>query len=328
MLYLFAKLAAVFLIVRFALAYMPLRMALTPGRTKSRRVHRRAIETFRTGCELKTRGRTGVLLYVSLAEHRAEIVADKAIADQVTAEVWGEAMAALVDELKAGRPGRGMALAVEQDRRGAGADPAADARQSQRAAGPADRTMSHDRDDPEETVWEGRYLAAKTRGRWEYVSRTRGIHAAVILAVDAGDIILVEQYRVPLGRNCLELPAGLVGDDVEGEAAEAAAIRELEEETGYRAERMIDLGRFHSSPGMVSEGFTLLRAEGLTRVGEGGGVGGEEIVVHRVALADVPAFVARKRGEGCAIDVRLLLFLGAEICSASPRHSSESWNLT
>jgi len=114
MLYLFAKLAAAFLIVRLILAYQPLRMALTPGITKSRRVHRRAIETFRTGCELKTRGRTGVLLYVSLAEHRAEIVADKAIADQVNAEVWGEAMAALVDELKAGRPGRGMAVAVEK----------------------------------------------------------------------------------------------------------------------------------------------------------------------------------------------------------------------
>jgi putative membrane protein len=113
MLYIFAKMVAAFLIVRYALAWMPLRMALTPGRTKSRRVHRRAIELFRTGCELKTRGRTGVLLYLSLAEKRAEIVADKAIADQVTPEVWGDAMAALVEEVKAGRPGQGMALAVD-----------------------------------------------------------------------------------------------------------------------------------------------------------------------------------------------------------------------
>jgi len=114
MLYLFAKMTAAFLIVRFALAWMPLRMALTPGRTKSRRVRRRAIELFRTGCELKTRGRTGVLLYVSLAEHRAEIVADKAIAHQVEPEVWGDAMVALVDEVKAGRPGHGIAAAVEK----------------------------------------------------------------------------------------------------------------------------------------------------------------------------------------------------------------------
>jgi len=103
-----------FLIVRLILAYMPLRMRLTPGRTKTRRVHRRAVELFRTGCELKTRGRTGVLLYLSLVEHRAEIVADKAIADQVEPDVWGEAMAVLVDEVKAGRPGEGMAKAVEK----------------------------------------------------------------------------------------------------------------------------------------------------------------------------------------------------------------------
>lgn len=109
---LFAMLALAFLLVRLLLAYMPLRMALTPGRTKTRRVHRRAIELFRTGCELKTRGRTGVLLYLSLLEHRAEIVADKAIADQVEPEVWGEAMDVLIDEVKAGRPGEGMAQAV------------------------------------------------------------------------------------------------------------------------------------------------------------------------------------------------------------------------
>ena len=114
MLALLVMLVLAFLIVRLILAYMPLRMALTPGRTKTRRVHRRAVELFRTGCELKTRGRTGVLLYVSLLEHRAEIVADKAIADQVEPEVWGEAMAALVDEIKAGRAGEGMAKAVER----------------------------------------------------------------------------------------------------------------------------------------------------------------------------------------------------------------------
>ena len=165
----------------------------------------------------------------------------------------------------------------------------------------------------EVTVWEGRFIAAKKRGKWEYVSRTRNISAAVIVAVDTdedgGHVLLVEQYRVPLGCNCLELPAGLVGDETEGEEAAVAAIRELEEETGYRAERMVDLGRFHASPGMSSEGFTLLRAEGLTKVGEGGGVEGEEIVVYRVRVADVPAFVDAKRAEGYAIDVKMLLLL-------------------
>jgi putative membrane protein len=114
MLLLFVKLAAVFLIVRFALAYMPLRMALTPASTKNRRVRRRAIELFRVGAERRTHGRTGILLYLSLREHRAEIVADEAIIGKVSADVWGEAMADLVTEVKAGRPGAGMAKAVER----------------------------------------------------------------------------------------------------------------------------------------------------------------------------------------------------------------------
>jgi ADP-ribose pyrophosphatase len=162
-----------------------------------------------------------------------------------------------------------------------------------------------------EIVWRGRFIEAKTLGKWEYVSRTRGVSAAVILAVDDGHVLLVEQYRVPIGARCLELPAGLVGDEEEGEAAAAAAIRELEEETGYRAERAVDLGRYYASPGMSSEGFTLLRAEGLTRVGGGGGVAGEDIEVHRVKLADVPAFVAGRRAAGVAADSKLLLLLGA-----------------
>lgn len=160
-------------------------------------------------------------------------------------------------------------------------------------------------------MWTGKYIQVRKLGSWEFVGRTRGVSAAVILAVDDGHVILVEQYRVPIGRQCLELPAGLVGDEEAGEEAAAAALRELEEETGYRAERMVDLGRFHASPGMSSEGFTLLRAEGLTKVGEGGGVESEDIIVHRVRLEDVPEFVQRKREEGAAMDVKLLILLGA-----------------
>jgi ADP-ribose pyrophosphatase len=167
-----------------------------------------------------------------------------------------------------------------------------------------------DSDAPEEIVWQGRFIAAKRRGRWEYVARSRGVSAAVILAVHDGCVILVEQYRVPLGQRCLELPAGLVGDDGGGESAAAAAIRELEEETGWRARGMTDLGRFHASPGMSSEGFTLLRAEGLERVGPGGGVEGEEIDVHLVPLSEIAAFTAARRAAGCAVDVKILLLLG------------------
>ena len=87
-------------------------------------------------------------------------------------------------------------------------------------------------DAPEETVWSGNYIVAKRRGRWEYVGRARGIGAAVILAVEDGHVLLVEQWRVPLQRRCLELPAGLVGDETEGEDVATSAARELEEETG------------------------------------------------------------------------------------------------
>jgi putative membrane protein len=112
MVLLVVKMAIVFLIVRFAFAWMPLRMALTPASTRTRRVRRRAVELFRAGTEKRTKGRTGILLYLSLLEHRAEIVADEAIHSRVEPDVWGEAMAALVDGVKAGRPGEGMALAV------------------------------------------------------------------------------------------------------------------------------------------------------------------------------------------------------------------------
>jgi ADP-ribose pyrophosphatase len=168
-------------------------------------------------------------------------------------------------------------------------------------------------DAPEETVWQGKYIAAKRRGPWEYVSRARGIQAAVIVAIEDGHVLLVEQYRVPLGRRCLELPAGLVGDEDADESVEASAARELEEETGYRADRIVSLGSFYSSPGMVSEGFTLVRATGLTRVGKGGGVADEDIAVHRVALSELPGFVAEKRAAGVGIDVKMLLLLSGDL---------------
>ena len=96
------------------LKYMPLRLALTPGATKQRRVRRRAISIFKAGAERRTIGRTGILIYLSMGEHRAEIVADEAITQVTTPETWGEAMAALLVEVKAGRPADGIVAAVER----------------------------------------------------------------------------------------------------------------------------------------------------------------------------------------------------------------------
>lgn len=161
-----------------------------------------------------------------------------------------------------------------------------------------------------ELIWQGKYITVRKEGTWEYVGRANNIHAAVILAVDDGHVLLVEQYRVPLKRNCLELPAGLVGDEMAGEGIAAAATRELEEETGYTAAHIEIIGEFASSPGMVSETFTLVRAHGLKQIHAGGGVDGENITVHRVPLVEVPGFVAAKRAEGLVIDVKLMLLLG------------------
>jgi len=173
--------------------------------------------------------------------------------------------------------------------------------------------------EPTETVWAGKYIVAKRKGTWEFVGRANNIHAAVIIAIDNGHVLLVEQHRVPLGGPCLELPAGLVGDVDKGETVELSAARELEEETGYRPDSIEVIGRFASSPGMVSETFTLVKAHGLTKVGEGGGEEHEGITVHRVKLDEVPTFVARKRAEGLFVDVKMLLLLANSILSLEGR---------
>ncbi len=101
-----------FLVVLFVLRWMPLRLALTPGATKTRRVRRRAIMLFKAAAERRTSGRTGILIYLSMGEHRAEIVGDEAITAVTTPETWGEAMAALVSEVKQDRPADGIIAAI------------------------------------------------------------------------------------------------------------------------------------------------------------------------------------------------------------------------
>ena len=161
--------------------------------------------------------------------------------------------------------------------------------------------------------WEGKYIRIVRDGRWEFVERCGGVHAVVIIAEYEGKLVLVEQPRIPLGkRNCIELPAGLVGDE-DDKGVEETAIKELKEETGFTAERIEVIGEFFSSPGMVSEGFTLVRAHGLRRIGDGGGNDHEEIKVHLVPHGDIAGFVEKKRAEGRAIDTKMLLLLAGSI---------------
>ena len=160
-------------------------------------------------------------------------------------------------------------------------------------------------------MWQGKFLTAVTSGQWEYVERAGRISAVVILAEHDGKVVLVEQHRVPIGGRCLELPAGLIGDTGGPDSVEDAARRELAEETGFSATHIELLGDFYSSPGMVAESFTLVRATGLSRIGPGGGVEGEDIITHLVPRDELTEFVAAKRAEGVGIDVKLLLLLGA-----------------
>jgi putative membrane protein len=92
----------------------PLRLLLVPRPLRHARVRARAITCFKVGAERRTTGRTGILIYLSLAEHRAEIVADEAIASKVAPEVWGEAMAAMLGPIREGRLADGMIAAVEK----------------------------------------------------------------------------------------------------------------------------------------------------------------------------------------------------------------------
>ena len=164
-----------------------------------------------------------------------------------------------------------------------------------------------------ETMWSGKYLRAMRQGRWEYASRVNDVRAVVILAEVDGKVVLIEQDRVPIGQRCLELPAGLVGDEDPDAGVEDTAVKELEEETGYRARAIERLGDFHSSPGMVAESFTLVRATDLEKIGDGGGNAHEEIVVHLVPRGDIARFVESRRAEGVAVDAKLLLLLGPSL---------------
>lgn len=159
-----------------------------------------------------------------------------------------------------------------------------------------------------ETLYEGDWLRMLRRGRWEYVERSHGPGglAVIILAVTPeGTLLFVEQFRPPLGARTIEFPAGLVGDTDSADTVEDATRRELVEETGWRAGHVSVLLTGPTSAGLSNERIAFARATGLERVGEGGGVGGERILVHEVARSEAPAWLMAKGREGCELDLKL-----------------------
>lgn len=157
-------------------------------------------------------------------------------------------------------------------------------------------------------LFEGDYLHVCRVDTWEYVERVNARGAVIIVAVTPQqELLLVEQRRAPMKGPVIELPAGLVGDIVgeEDEPMSVAAERELEEETGYQAERFEFLTAGPPSAGLASEVLSFYRAHGLTRVGEGGGDDSEDITVHRVPLTDLDGWLKDRREQGVWVDPKV-----------------------
>ena len=164
-----------------------------------------------------------------------------------------------------------------------------------------------DHDKPLEIIYDGQWLRMLRRGRWEYVERTHGKGMAVIIiaVTPADEVLFVEQYRVPLGARTIEMPAGLVGDDSAADTLASAAHRELVEETGWAPGRVEVLLTGPTSSGMSSERIAYVRASNLVKVGAGGGVDDENIIVHRIPRERAPAWLMEKQREGFELDLKL-----------------------
>ncbi len=163
-----------------------------------------------------------------------------------------------------------------------------------------------------ETLYEGKFLRLLRDGRWEYVARVNAKGAAFIAAVtDQHELVMVEQYRVPLQAQSLELPAGIVGDEVEfaDEGFESAALRELEEETGFRAGHIEHILTGPTAPGMSSELLHFYFASQLVKVSAGGGVEGEDITVHLVPLQGATEWLMAQMAAGKRCDPRVFVGL-------------------
>jgi len=159
-----------------------------------------------------------------------------------------------------------------------------------------------------ETIhYKGRFLGMKERDSWEYAFRTNASGVVVMVPVtDDGELVLVEQYRIPVKSRVLELPAGLVGDT--GDAQEdfkTAAQRELIEETGYRAASLDELITSPSTAGMADEIVTIYYASGLERIGPGGGVDNENITVHLVPLDNAVEWLDERQKEDIMLDPKI-----------------------
>ncbi len=159
-----------------------------------------------------------------------------------------------------------------------------------------------------EILFETRWLGLYRIGHWDFAKRPNADACVGILAVTPADeVVLVEQFRVPVQQKVIEIPAGLVGDEEEfrGEAMAATAARELLEETGYRAGRIELLLAAPTSAGMTPEITHLFLATDLSKEHDGGGTEHEDIKVHLVPRRELRAWLKEKEAEGFLIDFKI-----------------------
>lgn len=164
------------------------------------------------------------------------------------------------------------------------------------------------------TLYESKWLGLYRIGHWDFARRPNADSCVGILAITQNDeIILVEQFRIPMGKRVIEIPAGLVGDELahRGESLEESAERELLEETGYRARQIELLISSPTSAGMTSEYTHLFLAKNLVQETQGGGIDGEEISVYQVPLSELREFLSKKQAEGAAVDFKIHAGLAA-----------------
>ncbi|MBF0479051.1 MAG: NUDIX hydrolase [Candidatus Omnitrophica bacterium] len=154
----------------------------------------------------------------------------------------------------------------------------------------------------------GQHLQFVCQGGWEYIERTNCSGAVIILAMtDDNKVLFVEQFRPPVQKRVIEFPAGLVDDkfSTKKESIISAARRELFEETGYQAKKIVKVIDGPASCGTSSEMLTMVQAMGLKKAGQGGGVDGEAIKHYEVPLAEVEQWLNMKRRSGCLIGPRI-----------------------
>jgi ADP-ribose pyrophosphatase len=165
---------------------------------------------------------------------------------------------------------------------------------------------------PPTSLAKGKFLELVNDNGWEYIRRTKGSTPVGIAAMTSDSppkVILISQHRRPVGKTCIEIPAGLVGDTHDAEDWQTAARRELEEETGYTADHFQELAEGPTSAGLTSELIKLVRASGVRKIGDPTPDGDEQITVHEIPLPNVPDFLSQQQAAGHLIDPKVFAAL-------------------